>query len=215
MAYKLGDELCFPDPSEADKNGLLAFGGDLSAKRLIKAYKSGIFPWPHKNFPLLWFSPDPRAVLYPDDFCLARSLKHSLKRYEIRADANFSQVISMCAEVRKQSTWINAQMIEAYNELFRLGFAHSVESYDEDGKLVGGLYGVCAGKVFCGESMFTLKKDASKAALYWLCREVSQRKGIIDCQVINPHLSSLGAVEISRDSFLQTLAFLGNEPSIF
>jgi leucyl/phenylalanyl-tRNA--protein transferase len=216
VIYKLSaDNLYFPDPSQADENGLLAVGGDLNAKRLIKAYKNGIFPWPRQDFPLiLWFSPNPRAVLYPDTFRLTRSLKRSLKRYEIRVDTNFSQVIAMCADVRKQTTWINSHMIKAYNELFRLGFAHSVESYDENKELVGGLYGVCIGKVFCGESMFAIKKDASKSALYWLCRKVSQEEGIIDCQVINPHLSSLGTVEISREKFLQTLYILGSKPSI-
>ncbi|MDR1007584.1 MAG: leucyl/phenylalanyl-tRNA--protein transferase [Campylobacteraceae bacterium] len=216
MVYSLSaDNLSFPDPNEADESGLLAIGGDLHAKRLIKAYKSGIFPWPRQNFPLLWFSPNPRAVLYPNDFRLKRSLKRSLKRYEIKINTNFLQVITMCAEVRKRATWLNGQMIKAYNELFRLGFAHSIESYDENEELVGGLYGICVGKVFCGESMFALKKDASKAALYRLCREVLKDGGIIDCQIINPHLSSLGAVEISRGKFLQTLALLGNKPSIF
>ncbi|MDR0761570.1 MAG: leucyl/phenylalanyl-tRNA--protein transferase [Campylobacteraceae bacterium] len=216
MIYELSaNNLFFPNPNEADENGLLAMGGDLNAKRLIKAYKSGIFPWPQQGFPLLWFSPNPRAVFYPDNFHLTRSLKRSLKKYETKVDTNFSQVITMCAEIRKQKTWINSQMIKAYSKLFELGFAHSVESYDENGELAGGLYGVCIGRVFCGESMFTLKKDASKTALYRLCCEVLQKGGIIDCQIINPHLSSLGAVEISREKFLQTLAFLGNKSSIF
>ncbi|MDR2081439.1 MAG: leucyl/phenylalanyl-tRNA--protein transferase [Campylobacteraceae bacterium] len=208
------ESISFPDPNEADENGVVAFGGDLNPMRLILAYKSGIFPWPHENLPLLWFSPNPRAVLYPDDFRLTRSLKRSLKRYEIKINANFSKVINMCAKIRKNSTWINDEIKRAYCGLHELKIAHSVESYDENGELAGGLYGVCIGGVFCGESMFAVKKDASKAALYKLCQIVLEKGGIIDCQVINPHLFSLGAVEISREEFLQTLHILGAKPSI-
>jgi leucyl/phenylalanyl-tRNA--protein transferase len=209
MIYELSkNSVAFPNPNEADENGLLAFGGDLRDERLIAAYKNGIFPWPHDNFSLLWFSPNPRAVIFPDKFHLTRSLKYSLKKYTIKIDTNFSKVIFMCAAIRKNATWINDEIIESYCRLHELGFAHSVESYDESGELVGGLYGVCVGRVFCGESMFALKKDASKAALYALCQIASKMGGIIDCQMINPHLSSLGAVEISRDKFLQILNFL-------
>ncbi|MDR2635900.1 MAG: leucyl/phenylalanyl-tRNA--protein transferase [Campylobacteraceae bacterium] len=215
MIYRLNKEnLSFPDPNEADENGLLAVDGDLNPERLILAYRSGIFPWPYEE-KLLWFSPDPRAVLCPKSFHLARSLKRSLKRYEIKIDVNFPKVIAMCAENRKKGTWINEGVIKAYCRLHELGFAHSVESYDENAELVGGLYGVCMGKVFCGESMFALKKDASKAALYRLCQIAFEKDGFIDCQVMNPHLSSLGAVEISREKFLQILAFLRDKPPIF
>ncbi|MDR1614346.1 MAG: leucyl/phenylalanyl-tRNA--protein transferase [Campylobacteraceae bacterium] len=212
MIYELNkNNIAFPNPNEADKNGLLAFGGDLSSERLIAAYKNGIFPWPHSNFSLLWFSPNPRAVIYPDKFRLTRSLRYSLKKYKIEVDTNFSKVITMCAKTRKNTTWINDEIIESYCRLHELGVAHSVESYDEHEELVGGLYGVCVGKVFCGESMFALKKDASKSALYELCQTASKKGGLIDCQIINPHLSSLGAVEISRDKFLRLLNFLGDK----
>ncbi|MDR1976680.1 MAG: leucyl/phenylalanyl-tRNA--protein transferase [Campylobacteraceae bacterium] len=214
MIYRLSqNSTSFPDPKYADENGLLAFGGDLGAKRLIAAYRQGIFPWPQQNLSLLWFSPNPRAVLYPDNFRLTRSLKRSLKRYEIKVDTNFEKVITMCGD--RSGTWINSEMIEAYCELFRLGFAHSIESYDEKGELAGGLYGVCIGRVFCGESMFTVKKDASKAALYELCRIALKKGAIVDCQIINPHLLSLGAEEISRDKFLRILDSLGGESPIF
>ncbi|MDR2099400.1 MAG: leucyl/phenylalanyl-tRNA--protein transferase [Campylobacteraceae bacterium] len=215
MIYRLSaDNLSFPDPREADENGVVAFGGDLSVKRLIAAYKNGIFPWPHERLPLLWFSPDPRAVLYPKEFSLTRSLRRSLKRYEIRVDTNFSKVIEMCASIRRNATWIDSEIKKAYCALHELKIAHSVESYDEEENLVGGLYGVCIGRVFCGESMFALKKDASKAALYRLSQLALQKGGIIDCQIINPHLSSLGAVEISREKFLQTLRVLGDNQAI-
>ncbi|MDR2789852.1 MAG: leucyl/phenylalanyl-tRNA--protein transferase [Campylobacteraceae bacterium] len=204
----------FPDPNEADENGVVAYGGDLSAERLIAAYKNGIFPWPHENLPLLWFSPDPRAVIYPEQFKLARSLRQNLKKYEIKIDANFSKVIDMCAQIRTNGTWINDEVKKAYCRLHELKIAHSVESYDENAELVGGLYGVCIGGVFCGESMFALKKDASKAALYKLCQIAEEKGGIVDCQIINPHLSSLGAVEISREEFLQILHVLGSKPQI-
>jgi leucyl/phenylalanyl-tRNA--protein transferase len=208
------DDISFPSPNEADENGVVAFGGDLSTARLIAAYKNGIFPWPHKNLPLLWFSPDPRAIIYPERFKLARSLRQNLKRYEIRVDTNFSKVIDMCAKIRKNGTWIDNEIKRAYCGLHELKIAHSVESYGENGELTGGLYGVCIGRVFCGESMFTLEKDASKAALYKLCQIVLEKGGIIDCQIINSHLSSLGAVEISREKFLQTLQILGAKSQI-
>ncbi|MDR0408755.1 MAG: leucyl/phenylalanyl-tRNA--protein transferase [Campylobacteraceae bacterium] len=218
MIYELKkSDFLFPNPKETDKSGIVAFGGDLDLKRLINAYRSGIFPWPNPNYPLLWFSPDPRAILHPNSLRVSRSFKRSLKRYEIRVDTNFYEVIALCAKTRKgrQDTWITGEMIKAYCELFETGFAHSIESYDEHGVLAGGLYGVCMGNIFCGESMFSIKQDASKAALYALSKKVGEKRGIIDCQIMNTHLSSLGAVNISRNEFLQILADSLNQPAIF
>ncbi|MDR1460188.1 MAG: leucyl/phenylalanyl-tRNA--protein transferase [Campylobacteraceae bacterium] len=218
MIYELKkDDFSFPNPKEANENGVVAFGGDLNPQRLINAYKNGIFPWPYPNYPLLWFSPNPRAVLYPNFLHVSRSFRRSLKKYEIRVDTNFHEVIAFCAKTRndKQGTWITDEMIKAYCELFEMGFAHSVESYDDSKELVGGLYGVCVGNIFCGESMFSLRQDASKAALYALCQKVGEKGGFIDCQVINTHLKSLGAVEISRDIFLQKLQVALSKPILF
>ncbi|MDR1554958.1 MAG: leucyl/phenylalanyl-tRNA--protein transferase [Campylobacteraceae bacterium] len=218
MIYKLKqDDFLFPDPKEADKNGIVAFGGDLNPKRLISAYQSGIFPWPYIDSPLLWFSPNPRAVLYPDLLHVSRSFRRSLRRYEIKIDENFYEVITLCAKVRENrcGTWITDEMIKAYCELFEAGFAHSVESYDDNGVLVGGLYGVCVGNMFCGESMFSLQKDASKAAFYALSKKVEEKDGVIDCQIMNAHLKSLGAVNIPRDEFLQILAISNGKSVIF
>ncbi|MDR1285813.1 MAG: leucyl/phenylalanyl-tRNA--protein transferase [Campylobacteraceae bacterium] len=218
MIYELKkDDFLFPNPKEADANGLLAFGGDLNTKRLINAYKNGIFPWPCPNYPLLWFSPNPRAVLYPNSLHVSRSFKRSLKKYEIKVDTKFYEVITLCASIRKskQGTWITEEMMKAYCKLFELGFAHSIESYNDSGELVGGLYGVCMGNIFCGESMFSLQQDASKAALYALSKKVESKEGIIDCQIMNSHLSSLGAVDISRDEFLQILSDSLGKSAIF
>lgn len=218
MIYELQkDDFCFPNPKNADVSGVIAFGGDLNPQRLINAYQNGIFPWPYPNSPLLWFSPDPRAVLYPKNLHISRSFKRSLKRYEVKVDKNFHKVISLCAEKRKngRGTWITDEMIEAYCKLFDMQIAHSVESYDDSGALAGGLYGVCVGNIFCGESMFSLQSDASKAALYTLCKKAEEKDGIIDCQVMNAHLSSLGAVNISRGEFMRILAVSRDKPAIF
>ncbi len=201
-------QIAFPHPSEASEEGIVAWGGDLSPSRIIRAYQEGIFPWYSKQDPILWWSPDPRLIMEFEDFRLRKSLKKSLKRFSYSFDTNFSDVIRACASVPREGqngTWILPEVIEAYETLHAMGVAHSVESYFE-GKLVGGLYGVVVGGVFCGESMFALQNDASKAAYYVLVRHL-QHWGydFIDCQVPTDHLKSLGAKEVRRDIFLQKL----------
>jgi len=201
-------ELAFPDPRDADENGIVAFGGDLSPSRLLLAYRSGIFPWYSKGDPILWWSPDPRLILNLDDFKLRKSLRKRLKHFEIRFDTAFGDVIRACAAVPRpgqEGTWIVPEMIEAYEVLHAMGYAHSVEAW-QDGKLVGGLYGVAVGGMFCGESMFSRVKDASKAALAALVEHLKARGfEMIDAQVPTEHLKSLGAIEVSRDYFLSRL----------
>lgn len=195
-----------------EPNGLLVAGGDLTPKRLIEAYSKGIFPWFEDDQPILWWSPAPRAVLYPADFSPSRSLKKTIRKktFRVTVDTAFPQVIVSCSKPRPSGdgTWITNNMIEAYINLHNLGYAHSVEAW-EDEELVGGLYGICLGSMFFGESMFSRKSDASKVAFCSLV-ELCNNKGInlIDCQVANPHLASLGATDISRQAFkshLQTL----------
>lgn len=199
------DDFSFPNPNEAIDDGLLAWGGDLSPTRLIKAYKEGIFPWYSKNDPILWWSPNPRCILYPQDFHITKSLRKSRKKFDIRFNQKFEQVIFTCKEVREE-TWIDKDMIEAYIKLYDLGVAHSVEVY-KDEKLVGGLYGVLVGSVFCGESMFSLCSDASKTALWALCEKMQENFGtFVDCQMPTEHLLSLGAKSISRQNFLEKLS---------
>ncbi|MGH4125244.1 MAG: leucyl/phenylalanyl-tRNA--protein transferase [Clostridium sp.] len=204
--YRLSNDIVFPDPSLAEDDGLLALEGDLSPERLILAYSNGIFPWFSEEEPILWWSPNPRFVLYPKDIKISHSMKKTLKKntYRVSFDTCFRDVISNCSNMRKEEgTWITNEMIEAYCKLHELGFAHSVEAFYED-KLVGGLYGVCIGKCFFGESMFSTMNNASKAAFITLSK-VLEEKGfvVIDCQVHTNHLESLGAVYISRDNFLQ------------
>ncbi|MCS7164595.1 MAG: leucyl/phenylalanyl-tRNA--protein transferase [Thermodesulfovibrio sp.] len=204
--YLLHDELIFPDPENADPNGLLAIGGDLSPERLILAYKSGIFPW-YNHKPILWWSPSKRPLIFPRLFKMSRSLYQTLKRdiYKVSFDKDFSAVIKGCATAPRRDstgTWITPEMIEAYTLLHELGFAHSVEVWF-NGKLVGGLYGISMGKAFFGESMFTLMKDASKVAMSCLVEYmILNNFHFIDCQVTNEHLLSLGAYEIPRSVFL-------------
>jgi leucyl/phenylalanyl-tRNA--protein transferase len=204
-------ELTFPDPSEADENGIVAFGGDLSPSRLLLAYRSGIFPWYSRGDPILWWSPDPRLILNLDDFKLRKSLRKRLKHFEIRFDTAFAEVIRACAAVPRpgqEGTWIVPEMIEAYEVLHAMGHAHSVEAW-QDGKLVGGLYGVAVGGMFCGESMFAHVSDASKAAFAALVEHLKERGfEMIDAQVPTEHLKSLGAIEVSRDYFLSRLRTL-------
>jgi leucyl/phenylalanyl-tRNA---protein transferase len=201
-------ELVFPDPSGASPEGIVAFGGDLNPSRLLLAYRKGIFPWYAKGDPILWWSPDPRLILELDDFKLRRSLKKRLPRFEIRFDTAFEAVMRRCASKARpgqRGSWILEEVIEAYTELFELGCAHSVEAYLE-GVLVGGLYGVSVGRVFCGESMFADVSDASKAALAALVEKLRLwGYDFIDCQVPTEHLKSLGAVEIPRREFLMRL----------
>lgn len=201
-------ELEFPHPNEANKDGIVAWGGNLNPARLIKAYQSGIFPWYSKNDPILWWSPDPRLIMELDDFKLSKSLKKSLKKFTYKFDSNFEEVIYNCSiKTRKgqEGTWIQKDTMLAYMELNRLGIAHSVEAYYED-ELVGGLYGLSIGKVFCGESMFANKSDASKSAYTILVQHLKKWEyDFIDCQVPTEHLKSLGAKEVSRDYFLARL----------
>jgi leucyl/phenylalanyl-tRNA--protein transferase len=208
--FQLSDELIFPDPSFAEPEGLLAVGGDLSSERLLTAYANGIFPWFSENGPILWWSPDPRFILFPDKFKVSHSLQQKIKRkvFTVKIDSNFEQVINACAETERkyeEGTWITKEMKEAYIGLHHEGFAHSFETYFE-GNLVGGLYGVSLGKAFFGESMFYTMTDASKVALYYLVQKV---KGFgfqfIDSQVETDHLMSLGAELISRNEYLKLL----------
>lgn len=206
--YRLSKDLVFPDPSLAEEDGLLALDGDLSPERLMLAYSNGIFPWFSEEEPILWWSPDPRFVIYPKDIKISHSMKKILKNniYKISFDTCFRDVISNCSNMRKEEgTWITNEMIEAYCKLYELGFAHSVEAWYED-KLVGGLYGVSMGKCFFGESMFSTMDNASKAAFITLSKALDE-KGfvVIDCQVHTNHLESLGAVYISRKDFLQVI----------
>lgn len=208
--FQLSKVLRFPPCELADPNGLLAVGGDLTPERLLLAYRQGIFPWYSNDTPILWWSPDPRLVLFPSELKISHSLRRVIRKNPFRVTFNraFGEVIRSCAEVRRregEGTWITEEMIDAYCLLHRLGFAHSVESWHQ-GELVGGLYGVAIGRVFFGESMFTRKTDASKVAFVHLVR-VLQRKGceVIDCQVSTNHLKSFGAREIPRDLFLHYL----------
>ena len=207
----------FPPPEEADENGLLAYGGDLSAERLISAYESGVFPWFEAGQPILWWNPPMRMVLYPDQFRISKSLKQKLKKeyFEFRVDTNFEQVIQHCAKVpRKEQTgtWITDEMMQAYTKLHHLGFAHSFETYLND-ELVGGLYGISLGRAFFGESMFSIVSDASKAACHFLTQFTKKHDfALIDCQLHTTHLESLGAKEIERGQYLKELdAALGHQ----
>lgn len=201
----------FPPAEKAldDPNGLIAVGGCLSPQRLENAYRNGIFPWFGKNEPILWWSPDPRLVLRPDQLKVSRSLRKCLRRgeFEFSFDRDFSGVIEACAEPRadSESTWITAEMRSAYLNLHRLGWAHSFEAW-QDGRLVGGLYGVALGQVFFGESMFHRVSNASKAALVYACQCLGTwGYRLIDCQVYTEHLASLGAQSIPRTAFLARL----------
>ncbi len=198
----------FPDPRLASKEGLIAWGGDLSTDRVLSAYKQGIFPWYNEDDPILWWSPDPRLILYPKDIKISKSLKKSLKKYEVKFNTNFEEVIKQCRDTRvknQEGTWILKEIIEAYTKLHDSGYVKSVETYFEK-ELVGGLYGVDLDGVFCGESMFSIKKDASKVALVRLAQKLeSEGYKFIDCQIPTDHLKSMGAVEISRDKFLDML----------
>ena len=200
--------LSFPplESALAEPNGLLAVGGDLTPERLQLAYRSGIFPWYEDDQPILWWSPDPRSVLFPHKLKISRSLRKTLRRnqFSITFDAAFSEVLHLCAQKRPYSkgTWITQEMEDAYNTLHGRGIAHSVESWFE-GQLVGGLYGLAMGSLFFGESMFSLKTDASKVALVYLVGQL-QNWGfqLIDCQIQSEHLDSLGAEELPRTEFL-------------
>ncbi len=198
----------FPDPLQAPKEGLVAWGGDLNPDRVMSAYLNGIFPWYNEDDPILWWSPDPRLLLFPKDLKISKSLKKSIKKYTVKINHDFSKTIRACRDVRVQKgegSWIIDEVIECYEELYKRGFIKSFETYYK-GELVGGLYGVDLGSVFCGESMFSIKSDASKVALVALS-EYCLKNGydFIDCQVPTDHLKSMGAVEVSREKFLDML----------
>jgi leucyl/phenylalanyl-tRNA---protein transferase len=204
-------DLRFPPVDLSTPEGLLAVGGDLRPERLLEAYRHGIFPWYSDDQPILWWSPDPRAVLFPDKLHISRSLKRSLRPglFQVTLDRCFRDVMQHCAGPRPQypdgGTWITVEMLEAYTKLYELGYAHSVETWQE-GQLVGGLYGVALGGAFFAESMFTKVDDASKVALVFLVRQL-QVWGfrIIDCQQSSPHITALGAESIPRRDFLDHL----------
>lgn len=211
--YLLSDDTIdiFPDVELAldEPNGLLAVGGDLSPQRLLAAYKNGIFPWFSDDQPILWWSPNPRSVMKLDDFKISKSLKKTLskKTFHVTMDTAFNDVISECASMRKDGfgTWITNDMLDAYKELHKLGYAHSVECWYEQ-QLVGGLYGLSIGHAFFGESMFTRKTDASKVALAHLVQQLKQWQfDFIDAQVSSEHIANLGAKDISRRQFISEL----------
>ncbi len=208
--HLLDDSMEFPDPRLAEPSGLVAVGGDLSVERLISAYSVGIFPWYSEGQPILWFSPDPRLVLFPYKFKVSRSLKKIVNsgKFEVRFDTDFEGVIRGCAQTKRKGqcgTWITKDMIGAYIELHNNGYAHSVETY-LDGKLAGGLYGVSLGGAFFGESMFYRISNASKVALYHLVdRCIKWDFDFIDSQIPTSHMKQFGAEEISREAFLSML----------
>jgi leucyl/phenylalanyl-tRNA--protein transferase len=208
--FRLDHRVVFPPADLADESGLLAVGGDLSAERLILAYSMGIFPWFDEDLPIMWHSPDPRMVLTPEELRINRSLRKAIKRapYRITLDTAFHDVISACADIYRPDqggTWITEGMIEAYDELHRQGYAHSVEAWHGD-ELVGGLYGVSLGSAFFGESMYAKAPDASKIAFATLVTQL-QVWGVdmVDCQVHTEHLEHFGALEIPRRDFLERL----------
>jgi len=219
----LSEDPIFPplDTAMAEPNGLLAAGGDLTPRRLLAAYRHGIFPWYSAGEPILWWSPDPRMVLFPDALKISISLAKTLRnaKYEVRLDSAFGDVIRACAgkpRAGQAGTWITAEMQEAYRALHRMGYAHSVETW-MGGKLAGGLYGIALGAAFYGESMFSDARDASKIALAHLCAYLKRRGfGIIDCQMETAHLASLGARPIPRRDFaarLDELCLRGDAPA--
>jgi len=208
--FILDKTLYFPPVISASAEGVVAFGGDLSPDRLILAYKSGIFPWYSEGYPITWYSPDPRMVLFPKDIKISKSMRQILKKnpFEIRFNSAFADVIHNCKIVKRngeEGTWITDAMEKSYNELHKLGWAKSVEVF-QNNQLVGGLYGIDLGAIFCGESMFSKVSNASKVAFIWLADYLDkQNYKLIDCQVYNEHLDSLGAVEIPRTAFLSYL----------
>ena len=208
--FLLSEELIFPPVHLAAEGGLLAVGGDLSLERLLLAYGRGIFPWYVEGEPILWWSPDPRLILYPEEIYVSRSLKRTLNTgmFEVTMDRAFDRVIRACARSRLQkgeATWIGADMIQAYGRLHENGFAHSVEAW-QGKELAGGLYGVSLGGCFFGESMFTSASNASKVAFVHLARQLSDWSfTLIDCQVTTGHLMRFGAQEVSRPVFLDLL----------
>jgi len=208
--YHLSKNLFFPPVSEANADGILAIGGDLSPERLQLAYSSGIFPWFEDDQPIIWWSPNPRMVLFLEDLVVSKSMRNILNRnvFKVTFNQDFRAVITHCQQVKRDGqsgTWITNDMIEAYCKLHELGKATSVEVWQDD-QLVGGLYGVDLGHVFCGESMFSLVSNASKVAFITLVNHLKAKNyRLLDCQVYNDHLASLGCVEIERDDFMRII----------
>jgi len=206
--YFLSKELFFPPVEEANDDGIVAIGGDLSPERLLLAYRSGIFPWFDDDEPILWWSPPERMVLFPEEFKVSKSMRNILNQgiFKVTYNQNFRDVITNCSTIKRdgqQGTWVSEQMIEAYTKLHEMGIAKSVEIWQDD-VLVGGLYGIDLGHVFCGESMFSKVSNASKVAFVSLVRKLKEANyKLLDCQVHNSHLESLGAREISREDFME------------
>lgn len=196
-----------PHPSTADDDGVVGVGADLHPGTLVDAYRRGVFPWPHPGMPLPWFSPDPRGVIVLDSFHISRSLRRTLRRsgWQTTVDLAFPAVVAACADGREEGTWITADMAAAYRRLYELGWAHSLEVWDDEA-LIGGVYGVQTGAVFTGESMFHRRSDASKVALADLVARFRQAGGrLLDVQLTTRHLESLGAVALPRSGFLEIL----------
>lgn len=207
----------FPDPNTAPDLEPLCVGGDFSSECLLSAYKKGIFPWLQENDRIFWFSPNPRAILFPSEVKKHKSIKPYLKRYKVKFDSDFSKFINFCKFVREsrfEETWISDDFIKAYTNLAHLGIAHSVEVFEND-ELIGGLYGLVLGKVFCGESMISIKPNASKVALIRLCEVLEKFDFLIDCQVMNEHLKFMGAKAMNRGEFLNLFYHLSKQNSGF
>ena len=208
MPYQLDERLAFPHPALADEDGLLAIGGDLSLERLLLAYQHGIFPWYDEHSPILWYAPHERFVLNPKAIKISKSMRQFMRRTGCQVHTNraFDQVIAHCGNVPRrgqEGTWITTEMQAAYQQLHRAGYAHSIETYNEADQLIGGLYGVQVGGVFCGESMFSLAPNASKLALIYLCQQFNFQW--IDCQIYSEHLSAMGADYMSGETYYQIL----------
>jgi leucyl/phenylalanyl-tRNA--protein transferase len=216
VIFRIPEAHLFPDPSYADPSGLLGVGGDLDPERLLLAYRQGIFPW-YEGGPVLWWSPDPRTVLWTDDLVVQRSLAKRIRQrpYRITLDRAFDEVLEQCARVPRpgqRGTWITPEMRAAYAQLHALGHAHSVEAWEGD-ELVGGLYGVAVGRLFAGESMFALRPDASKIAFVHLVRQLrTWGFPLVDCQVHTAHLERFGALEVPRSEYLAACRALATEP---
>ncbi|MEH6356192.1 MAG: leucyl/phenylalanyl-tRNA--protein transferase [Marinobacter sp.] len=209
--------LWFPSPESAlvEPDGLLAAGGDLSSKRLVMAYENGIFPWYSDDQPILWWSPDPRCVIFPENIHVSRSLRRSLNKnyFSVTADTAFSRVMRLCGSTRAEGTWITENMFQAYNKLHREGVAHSIEVWNPHGELAGGMYGIALGSCFFGESMFSLETNASKVLMVHLANQLRQwGYRIIDCQVVSDHLLSMGAQTLPRIEFLALLGRYTKQP---